>query len=463
MFRNKKTDKNNSKSKEYFIKNSEGFLFTHLFASGSIQDNISNILGNDAEFKPISLKIEKEESIKDKGKKVVLLTKFKNLPHGRSVTIFPLKELKKISKKINKDSKDLLIEIFQAIKSGLELVFKDKCTEIENVAKLVDLNSFPVKDDIYVPVINYSLSSSQITIIVEQYISTGLLLELCKLYSIDPMNYDFEEGFRSEEKILDLFRDINKSFQKRLVENIGSSVEYKIELTDDSEQSNNDFALNLEELRLAPSQTIRILNDELTRRNFPVRSFAKALTGLSDDLKTKFFDNMSKNRKADLKDRIRGMEISKDEIITAQKELAWALIELTEQNKLKLSVRFTKQLKKIIEAFDKILFERAKLFLKSGKFNNGIVNVNDVIIQLIIRKSGRKVLIPAISKAENESKVKIKNNMTPGSWDILMEDIGHWESKVEDENDIITEAAAAQNLLLDISALTKKEFKSTAF
>ncbi len=450
-----------SQDKQYFLKNTEGFLFTHLFASGSIQDKLVDLLKCDAEIRPVSLSIELLSGIRDHGKSIVYINRFPDKFPGKTITLFPLKETRSAAKKSSLKYDELLIRLFEPVGSNISHVLSVEQSGFNAEIKTVDLKNFPVENDHLTPCIKYHLIiEDKDPIIVSQYMNERLLDSL----SVSFLGKELVGNIlANKNSVIEFIRDINKRFQLSLISSIESAESSKISISGTGDIQTDPAKLNLEELRLAPDTSIRILLDTCTRKQMPVKTFVFAVKGMSEELRAKFMSNMSRNRRNEVRDGMRIWEPEASEIMQAQKELAWVIIELGEKHEIKISKRLQRQLEAIIRGIDNALAARAEKYIESDQFGSSISEINNVILQLLIRRVPRKVLIPALSVLKDNTSRKISYNMTEYSWEILKEDIKHWDRGIEDKKEKITSAAAAQQAVVRTAGLIKREFARSAF
>ncbi len=448
--------------KEYFIKNPEGLLFTHLFASGGIQDKLNEILKTEVSFKPISLSMQPYHSINDKGKSVVMLSEFSEKIKGKALMLVPIKKVKKTAKKSSMDYKEFLVSSFEPVKYNFERLFKVSPEGCNISCIFAELSNYTNYGEYWCPVIKYNFDcgDDKLDFIAEQYISPGLLTSIYLYYLQEDLP---EETKKSKERQLEALKELNKKFQAALVYEIDNFEESKIIIGGDGEALTDPAKLNLEELRLAPDFTIRLILEEITRRGIPAKTIVFAVQGMSEDLRAKILSNMSKNRRTEIRDGLRIWEGTGDEILLAQKEFAWIIVEMGEKSAIQVSRRLQKQLEAIIKEIDRELALRARSYLESGKFDSVIGSLNDVIFQILIRRVPRKVLVSAMTLLSAKLGRILDRNMTEAGMTMLLEDIEHWKSTIEDENDKITITAASKQAVEKKADLIIKEFRRSAF
>ncbi|MCH7782905.1 hypothetical protein IID62_07530 [candidate division KSB1 bacterium] len=151
------------------------------------------------------------------------------------------------------------------------------------------------------------------------------------------------------------------------------------------------------------------------------------------------------------------------EILQEQRELAWIIIDLTESGGIKVNKRFQGQLEAIIRSMDAALRKSAEDFIKSNTFTESIKAVNDILLQVLIRRVPRKVLIHSLAYQNDMINKKIGENMTPYSLQLLNEDITQWLKNTKDETEKLTACAAAQRTVMRTAVKIKKEFSRAAF
>ncbi|GAH31565.1 unnamed protein product, partial [marine sediment metagenome] len=116
------------------------------------------------------------------------------------------------------------------------------------------------------------------------------------------------EEMNDHEKLITAVRKLNQAYQEKLLLVSSQSSSIAIEAG-----TGNAEELNFEELRFVPDRTIVILIEELSRRKYPEKRLAIAFSGMSGGLRERFYSNMSRNRKRDIRDRIRYGNISDEE------------------------------------------------------------------------------------------------------------------------------------------------------
>ncbi|MCH8287389.1 hypothetical protein IIB79_12845 [candidate division KSB1 bacterium] len=101
--------------------------------------------------------------------------------------------------------------------------------------------------------------------------------------------------------------------------------------------------------------------------------------------------------------------------------------------------------------------------MKSNTFTESIKAVNDILLQVLIRRVSRKVLIHSLAYQNDMISKKIGENMTPYSLQLLNEDITQWLKNTKDETEKLTACAAAQRTVMRTAVKIKKEFLRAAF
>ncbi len=142
----------------------------------------------------------------------------------------------------------------------------------------------------------------------------------------------------------------------------------------------------------------------------------------------------------------------------AQRDFAWVLIELINKSEITINKRLKKRLTTIVNTIDAMLRKRAEEYVRSNQFGESIATVNYVLLQLLLRRVPRKLLIPALSMVREETFKKIERNMTPVSLELLQEDVEYWNRAVQDETEKITATASAQKTMIRTAIKLKKEF-----
>ncbi|MFC1554437.1 FliG C-terminal domain-containing protein [candidate division KSB1 bacterium] len=446
--------------KEYFIKNPEGFLFTSIFASSSINENLPDLFGDDSDILPVSIQIAPFKILNTFGKKVVAQFRYRDRPDGTVYFAAELKHLKKAASASGKDLQGFFSDLYKPADIDLSKLFGGKI-DYNIEVKYSDLKKYPIGDNKLNIWIKYLVSSKKYKdFFILQCISNEFLSSVSEHFLHKPLS---EETALKKEKLLGFVRELNNSYQKHLLKTISASSPLQISIETETKISKKPLSLNLEELLLVQDRTIRAILEETARRKMPLKQLAFALSGMSKDLRRKFLHNMSKNRKAEVRDALRIRKGTGDETLQAQRDIAWILIDLHESGEVKLSRNLQQQLQSLIEAMDEILFQNAEDYLNSKCFDSSIEALNDVLFQYLVRRVPRKILIPAFSLMMDQKSTKIALNMTPLAIRLISEDIKHWRKEIKEDKKILIQTAAAQQRTISESQKLIKEFRRSVF
>ena len=112
---------------------------------------------------------------------------------------------------------------------------------------------------------------------------------------------------------------------------------------------------------------------------------------------------------------------------------------------------------------DAALRKSAEEFIKSNTFTESINAVNNILLQVLLRRVPRKILISSLAYQSDVTSKKIGENMTPFSLQLLNEDIAQWKKDTEDEAEKLTTCAAAQRIVMRTAVKIKKEFSQAVF
>ena len=179
---------------------------------------------------------------------------------------------------------------------------------------------------------------------------------------------------------------------------------------------------------------------------------------MSNELKNRFLHNMSRNRRADIRDCLKRIQHDSEDVVEAQRDLAWIILDLVENEEIKIKKRLKTKLSAIAAAMDRALRKGAEEYVRSNRFGESIAVVNNVLLQLLLRRVPRKVLVPALSEIDDETLQIIKENMTPYSIALLHEDLEYWNRSTQDETQKITTVASSQKAMIRTAIKLKKEF-----
>ncbi len=160
----------------------------------------------------------------------------------------------------------------------------------------------------------------------------------------------------------------------------------------------------------------------------------------------------------DDRDELKRIDQTPEDAMEAQRDFAWVLIELINKSEITINKRLKKRLTTIVNTIDAMLRKRAEEYVRSNQFGESIATVNYVLLQLLLRRVPRKLLIPALSMVREETFKKIERNMTPVSLELLQEDVEYWNRAVQDETEKITATASAQKTMIRTAIKLKKEF-----
>lgn len=447
--------------KEYFLKNPDGFLFTHLFASGSIQNQLTSLVKQDAELIPLSLQLAPVSRLKSFGKRVVVIMMFPVGFPGTNITLAPLSPVKILASKAQLEYKDFLPRLYEPVASNLSQLIQRSKAEVKINCKYADMSAFPAAKDKYCLWIKYHLNApGLVKFFMIQCITNELLSSLSRHFLKKEVTSDVSAD---TEKLLTYIRALNKRYQERLVDTISTSGIGKVGLGGGLPVKGKPISLNLEEFRLSDDRTFRAVLEELSRRRFPLKALVFALSGMSEELRERFLRNMSRNRRAEISEGFSIWEGTKNEALQAQRDLAWVIIDLVEVCKIKVHRRLQSHLEAIIRQLDIALKNRALEYIKSNRFGSSVAAINDILLQVLFRRVPRKVLVPALSVLRDETYKKICANMTSYAIQLLNDDIEHWQQSAEDETEKLTSTVAAQQSIIRTAIKLKGEFAKSAF
>ena len=448
--------------KEYFLKSPEGFLFTHLFASNAIQERLNEELKDDVSLTPVSFQFASSNRIKNKAKYVTAIVRFPEEFPGTAVTYFPENYLRKTVKKPGGGYGEIVKRIYEPVGLNLSQIFdvKNGKVEIDSDVEMIK-KFFPENEKKFLWIKYHIEIPGKTGFFALQCISYELLSTLSHYY----LKKDLDSKISSSvDLFLSFVRSINKKFQERLIHAIASDEDHPgIALRDTKPGAGASVGINLEELRLVDDRALRAILDEISRRRLPPKSVVYALSGMSEELRGRFLQNMSRNRRSEIREGLSLWEGTPEEILQEQRELAWIIIDLTESGGIKVNKRFQGQLEAIIRSMDAALRKSAEDFIKSNTFTESIKAVNDILLQVLIRRVPRKVLIHSLAYQNDMISKKIGENMTPFSLQLLNEDITQWLKNTKDETEKLTACAAAQRTVMRTAVKIKKEFSRAAF
>ncbi|KPK96166.1 hypothetical protein AMJ80_01550 [bacterium SM23_31] len=380
---------------------------------------------------------------------------------GTNITLAPLPPVKKLASKAQLEYKEFFQQLYEPVSTNLSQLIQKTKAEAKISCKYVDMSTFPATENRHCLWIKYCLDApGLIKFFMIQCITNELLSSLYRHFLKKEITSDF---FSKPEKLLNYVRALNKRYQERLVDTITTSGIGKVGLGSNIPTKGRPVYLNLEELRLSDDRTIRAVLEELSRRRFPLKSLVFALTGMSEELRERFLNNMSRNRRVEVNEGFSFWEGTNNEVLQAHRDLAWAIIDMAEEGKIKVHKRLQSQLEAIMRAMDTALRYTALKYIKSNRFGTSISAINDILLQVLFRRVPRKVLIPALSELKDETYKKICANMTSHAVRLLNDDIEHWQRNARDETEKLTSTAAAQQAIIKTAVKLKSEFVRSAF
>ena len=445
--------------KEYFIKNPEGFLFTHLFASGTVLERFSELAGGEASITAQAIHCAPTTYVKAFKNHTAIIIEFPPEFPGAAIMIIPTHPLTALTKHTGTAPVEFLSRLFEPVSNNLSLLTQKSYPPVVIHKALPDAVQYSDSDTLCLW-IKYLFSAGGIAdVVFVQCIMPELFQSVHKEFG----GGDSPLRAVNSDEFIEIVRQVNKKFQERLFETITTSETGKIDLKSGAVPGEAVSEISLEELLLADDRTIRVILDETSRRRMPVKTFVFALQGMSDTLRERFLHNMSHNRRAEVREELSLWKSTREEQLQAQRELAFIILDVADSGGITLNPLIRRHFEQVIASLDAALIKSAQNYLQSGHFDNAVVSLNDVLLQLLLRRVQRQVFVAALSEAHKQVHFKIRANMTPFSHQLLLEDIEHHRKAVSTESERFGQAASAQQEIIRTAEKLKKELMQMAF
>jgi len=453
----RKKPKGNVRDKVFFIKNPDGFFCTHLFAATPVIERFRELTGGETAVTPVSLKIAPADYASSlKHHLPVMLVFPKEFP-GSTRIFYPAKQVKAVAGGKVKDFAGFIERLYEPVTACLARLTGAETGKVIVSAGLSEADTARKDSSGLAIWIKYHVEiSGKAEFFVQQAVFGSLFASLRDHFLGEKGG---SAGYTDPELMLDHLRAVNRHFQERLFSEIESSPGGAVSL----DGAGGDHAVNLEELRIVPDRTIRAIIEETVRKRWPVKSFVYALEGMSDELRGRFLQNLSRNHRKEVRGGMRLWEAGKDEQTQAMRDLAWIIVGMLEKGDFTLDKRIRSRLEKMIRDMDEALARSSLEYIESGTFGASMKPLNDVVFQILIRRVGRKVLIQAFSFADETIIEKMNRNVTPFARTLLEEDIEHWRRKTPEKNERLTSAAAAQRAVIRRAIQLKRELSRMPF
>ncbi len=278
---------------------------------------------------------------------------------------------------------ELLHTICESIAPNLSKLIDTSIPPLSISSKYADTSKYPVSEpENCLWIKNHWEIADGGNFISLQCISHTLLSSFCTAM----LGEELSEHVDDPESLLGLIRKLNKRFQEWLFSSISLETSGTVALESEKKTDEKPVKLNLEELRIVDDRTIRAIIEEATRNQLPFKTFVVSISVMSDELRKRFLYNMSKNRRADVRDELKRIDQSSEDAMEAQRDFAWVLIELVNKSEITIDKRLKKRLTAIVNAMDATLRKRAEEYIKSNQFGESIAAVNYVLLQLLLRR-----------------------------------------------------------------------------
>jgi len=447
--------------KEFTIKNPESFIFSKIFSPEEACNKFFEGFKNDGKIQPQSLGIFKLQNIKKHRHQYFSYIRFKGKINGSSFYLHPVKEINKFFNNKYESPKELIEIFIKTSKLQFSQILNTDTVIDKLVCSLTNLSKLKIKnEDLSIRITNnIILNSSKFP--YYQYITSELINEFSKIV----LGEDRYDMIRSDPSFLfTTIKELNSSFYREWIKSkkIFEKVELKVP-EQEIDFSKEEVEIKFEELHLLPDRGIRKLLEELTNQNIKAKQTVFALYDSSEELKEKFYKNMSKNRFREIREGMEIWEPETDDILKAQEIIVQTIINLSKEKKISLSPALRKKLFILIRKLDKEKTLEAGTFIKGGEFVKCLNNINKVILQLLIRNVSRKVLIAAFQYMNEEVKEIVNTNMSETGIVILSEDIEHWNKTIEDEEYSIIAIADSQKTVIDKAKKIEKKLRTDKF
>jgi len=389
------------------------------------------------------------------------MVKLKGMAKGNNYFLHPAAKLKNFFNNKFSSPRDLIINFVKEGTINSLNAFNIPADIDKIVCKRADLSSLKIKNtDLALRIKNNIIIGSE-QFFYYHFITAEYLNELIKAV----LGEDRYELIRNDpSSFFTSVKELNTTFYREWIKTkkIFDKIELKLPCKD-IKLSEEEAEIEFEELKHLPDRGIRKLLDELTKNNVKAKWIIFALYNGSDELKERFFCNLSRNRISEIKEGFEIWEPGTEDIIKAQELMVQTIIRLSRDKQITLSPELRKKLFILIRKLDKGTLLEAQKFLKSGKFIDTIQNINQVTLQLLIRNVPRRTLIAAFHYLNDEVKQIVRENMTETGMIILNEDLDYRERSVEYEEEGIIQGAEAQKIVMDKAKKIEKKLKTEIF
>jgi len=170
---------------------------------------------------------------------------------------------------------------------------------------------------------------------------------------------------------------------------------------------------------------LRIFIQEFIK-NKGIEKLALAFSDSSNDLKDKICNNLSKNASRQFIETLKTNLESPVEMTMVKRDCLNTLFNLYSKKRISLPVNLKRLYTLLKRKEDKRISIETELILKSHLFDKIIGELNNIQIQLLLRKTDRRVITRVIHNINEEVQNKIFQNMSKNSREIILQDYHYW-------------------------------------
>ncbi|MFC1726484.1 FliG C-terminal domain-containing protein [candidate division KSB1 bacterium] len=419
-------------AKIYKVKNPKTFIFSQIFFPNPVKNIINSLKRNTGFGNPV-LRPSGIRSFAKLEKGYIGKVKIRGKIGSIILIYFPKDMLKQYNLKRKKGINDFVSAYFDNTVKIFSMLF-DSFTDYQ----ILKLDKFKQKEKItkYVTFLrmDFPLTNRKINNHFSIYMPVQFIKKMEKYFikEVSSSNDIVDRAVELDEHIREYIKARKQTKKDILKTKFSEKESFKTEF------------IEFNELVLLSDPEIRILLEELINRRFTDRELVLALSSSSDELRTKFLKNMSRNRRKELSENFFLIEGQKEEKLRVQKEVLYILVDMINKNRIKFKKEIEEKLVKLSAKLKKEAAAEAISFLESGTLRGMVEKLNNRQMQLLVRRVGRKSLILGLIGGDNDIKRKFVVNMNDEMLVMVKEDVNYWKKQIPDIEELRIFAASAQ-------------------
>lgn len=434
-------------AKKHTVRNPKSFIFNQIFLSGATKE-IIHALEKNTKFENPVLKVFPSKMFNKLDKGYIAKAKFHGTIQSTILVYYPKSFLKRYNIRKQKAAYDFT-SVFTENTSKVFNILFDNFTdwEITEFAKFKQKNRMTrskILLKVEFPVLNKRIKSYFSIFLTRAFISK--------------LETRFIGKKSSAKGLLDRILTLDEYFTEFVKKkNLNKKEILKSKLSD-KHSFTTDF-IEFNELIKLKDAEIRILLEELINRRFSDRDLVLALSSSSDELRKKFLQNMSKNRRKELAQEFYILEGKTDEKLRVQREVLYVLVDMINKKRLHFEKEIAEKLLQLSAKLKKEASREAEKYLNSGEFFSLISNLNNRQIQLLIRRVNRKTLILGLLGGNTEIKRHFVVNMNDEMLSMVKEDVNYWKKQIPEPEEMWIYSADAQKAMVQKGKIIIEEDK----